>query len=174
MRRAEETSGLGAGGAGSLAGAVVRQALRLANVGFVAGVVAGWAGIIGNHGDERIVGRHAAPWYWAVVVGLPVALAAFSWPRSAEAPAGPPPPGVRARGAALLGAVAVSGWAGATVYFLVLAILVPSVFGIRGLDPIAVRRALLDHLSWSAVVLAGVLTVGAALVIAAQPRNAKE
>jgi Mn2+/Fe2+ NRAMP family transporter len=154
-------------GAG-LARAVAAQVFRLANVGLAAGVIAGWVSFIGNHGDERAVGRHAAPWYWAVVVGLPVALAVLSWPRSATAD-GPAPPGVRARGAALLVAVALGAWVAGTILFLVAAILLPSVFGIRGLDPIAVRRALLDHVSWSAVILAGVLTVGAALVVAAQP-----
>lgn len=153
----------------ALARATALEGMRLARVGLVVGVLAGWVGLLRGHGRDAAVGAHAAPWYRLLVVALPamVVLRALPARSGAAGPDGPEPAGMRRRGAVLLGATAVIGWAAGTVLFLVLAILVPAVVGIRKLDPIAVRRALLDHLSWPAVWTAGLLTVGAAVAVAA-------
>jgi hypothetical protein len=151
------------------------KTLLIANSGLVVGAIAGWAGLL-TGGTAAAVGTASIYGYPALVVVLPVVLVVetfFPLRRLLESPR--PPPVSPVQLGALLVATAVASVILATVYFLVVATYIPTIFSLFRLDPIAVRAAMVSQFSWpSAWLLLGVTvmtSVGETAILRARVRG---
>lgn len=143
---------------GDILKAGFKQALSLAIVGLFTGVVAGWLGLLLADSIPGIAAV-AAKVYLALGVLLPVALFLLNWQ-----PQVPARYATLGKAVGLLAIASLVGSVGASVFFLVPATNIPTIFGDS--NPVALSQALQQQIGWERLAIVAVITVAIAPIVA--------
>lgn len=143
---------------GDILKAGFKQALSLAIIGLFTGVVAGWLGLLLADSIPGIAAV-AAKVYLALGVLLPAALFFLNWQ--------PQVPAMYTKFGKALGLLAIAslvGSVGASIFFLVPATNIPTIFG--GSNPVTLSQTLQQQIGWERLIIVTAATVAIAPIVA--------